>query len=286
MTHKPFESPINIGATDELSLRVSVATLVRVLFENPKDGEWMLALERKATLWEAENNRIVDVKAQPFGGAIQIHDSQRLRDLIGHFHFDSERSRSERDFRIFIQPSAWQTVREFCLRHFNQTEYPILEGDPMRELVEEFRATLGVSLKPNQIIARPAVILIENTPAPTENVYAKGSLTARIYHIFEARLLDPSLGTAIMNNSENRSNQDLCELALADARTGGPGWANAVLALPWNGLASLYRSVSPDARNRPISFFGHQLDETVAATLEDIPIPKYQRLRDSHAGHS
>ena len=36
-----------IGATDELSLRLSVATLVRVLFENPKDRELMLALERK-----------------------------------------------------------------------------------------------------------------------------------------------------------------------------------------------------------------------------------------------
>ena len=36
-----------IGATNELSLRVSVAMLVRVLFKNPRDGEWMLALERK-----------------------------------------------------------------------------------------------------------------------------------------------------------------------------------------------------------------------------------------------
>ena len=35
-----------IGATDELSLRVSVATLVRVLFEHTGDGDLMLALER------------------------------------------------------------------------------------------------------------------------------------------------------------------------------------------------------------------------------------------------
>ena len=48
MTVNPDE--IGVGATDELSLRVSVATLVRVLFKNPSDDELLLALERKATL--------------------------------------------------------------------------------------------------------------------------------------------------------------------------------------------------------------------------------------------
>ena len=48
MTPNPHE--IGIGATAELSLRVSVATLVRVLIQNPNDDELMLALERKATL--------------------------------------------------------------------------------------------------------------------------------------------------------------------------------------------------------------------------------------------
>src|ERR1700690_705437 len=96
-----------IGATEELSLRVSVATLVRVLFRNPRDGDLMLALERKATLHKAENERIVEVKCQPFGGAIRILDLKRIQGLIGDFHFDSERSRSEQDFRIFIGPSEW-----------------------------------------------------------------------------------------------------------------------------------------------------------------------------------
>ena len=48
MTPDPDE--IGVGATDELSLRVSVATLVRVLFKNPRVDELMLALELKATL--------------------------------------------------------------------------------------------------------------------------------------------------------------------------------------------------------------------------------------------
>ena len=65
MKHEP-----GIGATPDLSLRVSVATLVRVIFENPANGEWMLALERKATLQNTE----VEVKSHPFGGAIRILD--------------------------------------------------------------------------------------------------------------------------------------------------------------------------------------------------------------------
>ena len=111
MNHKHDENfHPGIGATQELSLRVSVATLVRVLFENPRDGELMLTLERKATLHETENGRVVEVKSQPFGGAIRIQDLSMMRDLIGDFHFDSEESRSEQDFRIFIRPSDWSVL--------------------------------------------------------------------------------------------------------------------------------------------------------------------------------
>jgi hypothetical protein len=123
MKHNP-----GIGATDELSLRVSVATLVRVLFENSIDGKLMLALERKATLHKGE----VEVKCQPFGGAIRILDLEAVHGLLGDFHFDSERSRAEQDFRIFIRPSAWSVVREFCIQHLSFVANPILETNPMR----------------------------------------------------------------------------------------------------------------------------------------------------------
>src|SRR3990170_5941352 len=126
---KPNHDEIGVGATEDLNLRLSVATLARVLFENPRDGELMLALERKATLHEAENGRVIEVKSQPFGGAIRIRDLRTLRDLIGDFHFDSERSRSEQDFRIFIRPSDWETVREFCIQRFSVADDPILETD-------------------------------------------------------------------------------------------------------------------------------------------------------------
>jgi hypothetical protein len=49
----PTTLPEPSGAAGKLSLRVSVATLVRVLFEHPLDGELMLALERKATVLAA-----------------------------------------------------------------------------------------------------------------------------------------------------------------------------------------------------------------------------------------
>ena len=70
-----------IGATDELSLRVSVATLVRVLFENPRDGELMIALERRATLRETKSGPVVHIRSQPFGGAIRIRDLNAVREL-------------------------------------------------------------------------------------------------------------------------------------------------------------------------------------------------------------
>src|SRR5688572_6098439 len=207
MKTKSFTS--EIGATDELSLRVSVATLVRLLFEHPSDGKLMLALERKATLLESENGPVVDVKSQPFGGAIQILDPGALQRQIGDFHFDSEESRAEQDFRIFIRPSDWEAVRAFCLRHFNQPNDPVLEADPTRELAEEFEDTLGINLNRDQYIYQTVGMIIEDNPSTTVNIHARGYLTARIYRIFEAHILDPSLAFAMIENSESCSDQDL-----------------------------------------------------------------------------
>jgi len=275
MNHK--YSP-GIGATDELSLRVSVATLVRVLFEHPKDSELMLALERKATLHQAENRRTVEVKSQPFGGAIRILDPGRMHALVGEFHFDSERSRTEQDFRLFIRPSDWPALREFCLQHISHEEDPVLETDPERELAEEFADTLKISLEPDQYHCKPVATVVEDDPSPTENIHAQGFPTARIYRIFEATIKDSSLAHAIMTNNENYSDQDLREIALEDIQNGGKGRANAILALPLKGITDAYLAISPSERNVPILFAKHQIDETVPAALEGILVPKYQRL--------
>ena len=275
---KTNHAEIGVGATEDLSLRVSVATLVRVLFEHPGDGELMLALERKATLHKAKTGPILEVKSQPFGGAIRLLDPKALRDTIGDFHFDSEESRYEQDFRIFIHPFAWSVVREFCIQHFSNADDPVLESDPRRELIEEFADALKFSLKPDQYIYEPLGIVVEDDPAPTGNIHARGHFTARVYRIFEARILDSSLSHAMLTNTESYSNHDLHELALEDARNGGKGRANAILALPLKLICDVYLAMPPKARNAPISFEDNQLDETVAAILEGVSVPKYRRL--------
>jgi hypothetical protein len=267
-----------VGATRELSLRVSVATLVRVLFQYPKGGDLMLALERKATLQADENGYVIEINSQPFGGAIHICDMKRVRDLIGDFHFDSEPSRSEQDFRIFIRPSDWETVRKFCLQQFGGVDDSILETDPKRELAEEFADALKIRLNPDQYILKPIGIFVEGDPAPTHNLHAKGYPTARVYRIFEATIADSSLAHTLMRNSENFSDQDLGELALQEAQKGEKGRANAILALPVKLIREVYLTLTPNDRNMPVIYEKHRLDETVPLVLEDMFIPKYQRL--------
>lgn len=268
------------GAAGELSLRVSVATLVRVIFEHPHDGELMLALERKATVLEEAGRQRVRVRAQPFGGAIRFRSLTPLRTLIGDFLFDSERSRAESDFRILIRPAAWDAIRQFCLRHFTEVDDPVLESDPARELAEEFAEALTISLKPDQYRQKPVRIIVENRPAPTHNLRAPGYGTARIYRIFEARIVDASLSRAMLANSERYSDQDLHEQALAGARVrnGRRGRANAVLALPLKLLTEAYLAMSPEARAAPVTFNNHQLDGNVPAVLESVAVPNYQNL--------
>jgi len=278
MTPKPFEKiNFGIGATRDLSLRVSVATLVRVLFENPRDGDLMLALERKATVLKDGSGRSVRVVAQPFGGAIRLFDPKAVRDLIGDFHFDSEESRGEQDFRIFIRPADWEAVQRFCINHFRDFEYSVLETDPRRELAEEFADALRISLKPDQYSLKPLGTVVEDDPAPTENIHARGHPTARVYRLFEARILDSSLSHAMLTNSQGYSNHDLQEFALEDARSAGKGRSSAVLTLPVKLISDVYLAMPPEARSTPISFEDNYLDESVGAILEGVTVPKYRR---------
>ena len=263
-----------IGATYDLSLRVSVGTLVRVVFRHPSTAEWMLALERKATLRKNE----VEVKSQPFGGAIRILDFDAINDLIGDFHFDSERSRTEQDFRLFIRPSSWPALRDFCIQHLRRDNDPILETDPTRELVEEFADALKINLQPAQYTSKPVATIVENEATPTENIHAKGIYTVRVYRIFEATITYSALTHAILKNSESLSQKRMCELALEDARNGGKGRANAVLVLPLKGITDTYLTLSLKERNSPIFFEENCFDETVTAVLEGITVLKYQRL--------
>jgi hypothetical protein len=277
MNHKETFRP-SIGPTKELDLRVSVATLVRVLFEHPRDGSLMLALERKATLHQNENGGVVEIKSQPFGGAIRILDVNRIHDLIGDFHFDSEHSRTEQDFRILIRSFAWKTVRAFCLQQFNCADGSVFETDPVRELTEEFEDALNVSLKPEQYRYQSVATVVEDHPSPTENIHSANIPTVRIYRVFEASITDVSLIDIMIKNSDGFSNQALCQIALENARSGGKGRAHAILVLQLKPLTSVYLAMSPYERNAPILFGEHRLDQTVTTILGGIAVPKYQRI--------
>jgi hypothetical protein len=273
----PNPPQIGVGATAELSLRVSVATLVRVLFKNPNDDELMLALERKATLRRAEG-REVRVKSQPFGGAIRILDLSAVHDLVGDFHFDSERSQAEQDFRIFIRPSSWSSLREFCLQHIVLDGDPILETSPSRELVEEFAEAVSIDLRPEQYVCKPVATKVENRAISTENIYAEGTPTVRVYRIYEVTIADLFLIDTMLKYGDGLSHQRLSELAIADARRGGRGKANAVLTLPWEHLQNSFRAMLPVERNVPTIFDENKLDSTVAAILDEIAVPRYQSV--------
>jgi hypothetical protein len=239
----------------------------------------MLALERKATLRKAEHEHIVEVKSQPFGGAIRILDVDVIHDLIGDFHFDSEHSRDKQDFRLFIRPSSWSVLREFCIEHLSRVDDSILETDPTRELVEEFADALKLNLRPEQYVKKPVATVVENDPAPTENIHATGIPTVRVYRIFEAHILESSLRQFMLTTSESIFHNDLCELALDDFQNGGNGRANAVLTLPLRQITEAYRAMSPTERNTPILFGRHYLGETVSVILDEVHVPKYQRLK-------
>ena len=269
-----------VGATAALNLRVSVATLVRVLFKHPVSDELMLALERKATLYQANTGDFVSVKSQPFGGALRIHDLKSLQHLIGDFHFDSEESRAEQDFRIFIRGVDWERVLAFCLAHLGQSNDSVLESDPTRELTEEFADTLGVALKRDQLSLQAVGTVVEDRPSATENAHAQGYATSRVFRIFEVHVIDPTLASALTKNMQSYTDHELRGLALQDSQNGGLGRANAMLTLPFKEVSAAYTAILPEARNKPISFHDHQLDETVAAVLNDVRVPKYRRLRE------
>jgi hypothetical protein len=193
------------------------------------------------------------------------------------FHFDSEESRAEQDFRLFIRPSAWKQVREFCLKHFTDEHSAVLECDPHRELREEFAEALRFPLTSDQYTCQAVGMILEEDPSPTDNFYAREYPTVRMYRIFEAQILDPALARALLMNSNRNSNENLRDLALEDAHKGGRGWASAALTLPLHQLNNFYETILPHTRNQPVSFLGHQLDETVTAILENLAAPKYQR---------
>lgn len=264
-----------IGPTDALNLRVSVATLSRVIFPRPGDGAVMLALENKVTLVPGEIQDQIVLRAQPFGGAVRISNPARLLSEIGRFNYDSERSRIEQDFRVNIHPGSWDALLACCLEHLLLEDDTYLDSDPARELMEEFQDTLGINLQPDQYTLTPARIVIENEPSPSENLRAGGNPTVRIYRVDDVDVLDPALSRMIVANSEANPGPALKHRAERDAQTGGRGRANAVFAAPLADIRDAYLAIQPALRGERLLFGQTILAGNVAAVLEGVEVPKY-----------
>jgi hypothetical protein len=264
----------------ELSLRASVACLIKVLFENQGDGRKVLALERVATLRNNHGKVEVTVTVKPFGGAVRLTNPQALRSLIGDFQYDSERSRQEKDFRILIKSESWGKVKDICCEHFKNPENGILDTTPERELKEEFEDSIHVSIRCDQYQIMSHGIRIEAMPVETSNVRAAGIPTVRVYFLYEAWLTDPLLITRIMTNTKQFTDEDLQNQALLDAQHGGKGRANAILVLGYDDLIESYRSLSLEKRNGLFCFEGHQIEENVLAMFGEIAQTRYQPCKN------
>lgn len=252
-------------------LRVSVATYDQVIFPHPEHGTTMLALERKATVLKDGS---VKVRAQPFGGGVKILNSTSLEEMLGELRFDSERSKRDQDLRILIEPSQWEMVKQYCLLHLQDPNDPELESAPDRELVEEFEETMGVELKPSQYTVQAMGFAIEDHPVWTENWYARGFPTVRVYRTYLVNLLDADLCKTLLAASQEITDEMLGMRAMGNET----GRANSVLALPLNSVMEAWLALPPEMRYRKIKVDGYELDESVLAVLGDVDVPQYQRI--------
>ena len=252
-------------------LRVSVATYNQVVFPHPENGVTMLALERKATVLKDGS---ISVRAQPFGGGVKILNQKPLMKMLSKIQFDSERSKQEQDFRILIQPSQWDVVKQYCLERFEDPTDLDLESGPDRELVEEFKEVLGVSLKSSQYTVQPTGFVIEDNPVWTENWYARGSPTVRVYRTYKVEIIDGTLCQNLVCASRQVSDDVLRKHALEN----GKGRANSALALPLHRVREAFLALPLEKRFDNIEADHHMLDKSVLVILEDIDVPQYLRL--------
>jgi hypothetical protein len=260
-----------IGPTEELSMRVSVAVLIRVLFKNPVDGQMMIALERTATLMNDEGRFEAVVRVKPFGGGVRLVQTQKFKQLIGDYHYDSERSSEEGDLRILINPVQWDKVKAICQEHQNNRADGIINSSPVRELTEEFEDSLGMRITSEDFDLTPREMIVEEKLTATENVNAPGIPTRRIYYPFDAVLKDLGIIKMMIDNDRQCSDLDLQIMAKEDAKRGGKGRANAVLTVSHDKLVEFYLSSSKGPDQSPKSFEGHQLEGNIPVIL-DLPL--------------
>jgi hypothetical protein len=227
----------------------------------------MLALEHVATLQEIEGKQDIKVRAKALGGGVRLTDPQGLAELIGGFHYDSEKSKSEKDFRILINPASWQKVKQICRAQLDKPRKGIIETSPVRELSEEFDDTLHIKVTPDQYLLKSKGITVQEHPVATHNLRAVGFPTVRIYFLYEAHMNDPGIIALMLDSGRRHTAERLRELASQDARQGGKGRANAILTIDLAGLKQFYGSVSKSRAGTIRQYRKHQLDSNVQALI-------------------
>jgi hypothetical protein len=268
-----------MDAYDPLVL-ICVSTLNRVMFADPSGGGQMLVLERKATLLGDAVQKLVWVRAQPFGRAVRILDLEEVYKLC-EWRFDSPRSQIQQDFRILVPPSCWPTLREFCLGHLANLEDQVLDAGPQREVSEELSHVLQADLAPEQYRVQPAGFVIEKFPSPSENVNTSGYFTFHIYRIFVITVVDEKVVLKLQASSSVRD-ADLQLQALADAENEGEGSAHAALTLPVERVIEAYMAAPPEDRYATIRIDGCTIDPSTAAILPEVHIPQFERIEDEY----
>jgi hypothetical protein len=267
---------IRIGATSTLNLRVSVATLARVLFDHPEEQRTMIALERTATFREIEGRAKVLVKVKPFGGGVRLTHPAALKQQIGDFNYDSEKSCQEKDFRLQIHPKSWPKIKKICRMHLINYDCEYFDSSPHRELAEELEDSLKTKIDVTRYKAEPEGMIVENTPVRTDSERARGQPTVRIYFLYEIRLKDFRIINLMLNNNRY-SYCDLQNMAGVDFRKSGRGRANAVLLAGLEDLKNLYGSIPKSRRGDPTPFGNYQLEGSVVNLLEGIGSTKFKR---------
>jgi hypothetical protein len=227
----------------------------------------------------------VRVITKPFGGGVRILNPEWLRTEVGDFNFDSLRTREENDFRIFINPKHWDRLTQFCRVHLI-TQGEILESSPRRELVEEFHDALNYELLQDQYHLEWSKLVVEAKPARTGNPRSMGSLTSRIYSVHKMHILDLQLIMGLIENSIDKSDQELREIAEEDYLGGGKGRANAASVLDYAQFINVYKNISEADQGEPAHLFGHDFDGNTLAILDEVESKKYSRLSCDDIDHA
>jgi hypothetical protein len=198
-------------------------------------GDGTQVFECKATVEIKEGKERAVVQLQPIGGASLLKDPQKLLQNLGRFNFDSEESKRDQDFRIFV--ADWNKVAKFCHKHFLEPGNAVLECDPRREIEEELEETLGGKVSPDQYNLSWLGINTQEEALASARMGQNQAKTKRIFNLFEAKICDPALESRILQAALDTDPQALIEKARAKALSGkGKGKASALIAVPKEAL--------------------------------------------------